>query len=279
MSIRVSICYEEPQVFPLVELNQGERQSKIYFLLWRANCIGMDVLPPLETGSSSKKNKSDQIKWGSYKEALRVAHQRALDTAEALKSDIKRLNQRRRDRSQTRSQNQSQSRSLTRARSWSRSHSRAQNWNHSQSSTQNVHPMSPDGPPSGRRVTFRNPKVEMSSERDAKDYSTEPSVSDVETWLEWQAKQLGTPTWWMELQAIPGIRDPQKLAQKIRASFYIHEVRIRTLLEPGYTVPPTLRSLDRNAFLPDNLSYQDMQQKLALLMMAYARCLQYWAEK
>ena len=66
----------------------------------------------------------------------------------------------------------------------------------------------------------------MSSERDAKDYSTEPSVSDMETWLEWQAKQLGTLTWWMELQAIPGIRDPWKLAQKIRASFYIPEVRI-----------------------------------------------------
>ena len=124
--------------------------------------------------------------------------------------------------------------------------------------------MSPDGPPSRRRVTFRNPKAEPSSERDTKDYSTEPSVSDVETWLEWQAKHLGTPAWWTELQAIPGIRDPQKLAQKIRASFYIPEVRMRTLLEPGCTVPPTPRNLDRNAFLPDNLSYQDMQQKPAL---------------
>ena len=101
----------------------------------------------------------------------------------------------------------------------------------------------------------------------------------METWLEWQVKQLGTPAWWTELQAIPGIRDPWKLAWKIRTSFNIPEVRMRTLLEPGYTVPPTLRSLDRNAFLPDDLSYQDMQQKLALLMIAYARSLQYWAEK
>ena len=69
------------------------------------------------------------------------------------------------------------------------------------------------------------------------------------------------PTWWTELQAIPGIRDPWKLAWKIRASFYIPEVRMRTLLEPGYTVPPTLRSLDRNAFLPNDLSYQDMCTK------------------
>ena len=119
----------------------------------------------------------------------------------------------------------------------------------------------------------------MSPERDVEDYSMEPSVLDVETWLEWQAKQLGTPTWWTELKAILGIWDPQKLAQKIRASFYIPEVRMRTLREPDYTAPPTLRSLDRNAFLPDELSDQDMQQQLALLTIAYARSLQYWTEK
>ena len=54
---------------------------------------------------------------------------------------------------------------------------------------------------------------------------------------------------------------------------------MRTLLEPGYSVPPALRSLDRNAFLPDDLSYQDVWQKLALLMMAYPRSLQYWVVK
>ena len=101
----------------------------------------------------------------------------------------------------------------------------------------------------------------------------------METWLEWQANQLGTPAWWTELQAIPGIRDPQKLAWKIRASFYIPEVRMRTLLELGYTAPPTLRSLNRNAFLPDDLSYQDVWQKSGLLMIAYAKSVQYWAEK
>ena len=54
---------------------------------------------------------------------------------------------------------------------------------------------------------------------------------------------------------------------------------MRTLLEPGYTAPPTPMSLDRNAFLPNDLSYQDVQQKPALLMVAYAQSLQYWAEK
>ena len=39
---------------------------------------------------------------------------------------------------------------------------------------------------------------------------------------------------------------------------------MRTLLEPEYTVPPAPRSLDRNAFLPDELSHQDMWQQPAL---------------
>ena len=54
---------------------------------------------------------------------------------------------------------------------------------------------------------------------------------------------------------------------------------MRTLLKPGYTVPPTPRSLDRKAFLPDDLSYQDVWQKPALLTIAYTRSLQYWVEK
>ena len=49
----------------------------------------------------------------------------------------------------------------------------------------------------------------------------EPPVSNVETWVEWQAEQLSTPAWWPDLKAIPGVKDLQKLACKIRASFYI----------------------------------------------------------
>ena len=53
--------------------------------------------------------------------------------------------------------------------------------------------MSPDGPPSRRRVTFRNPEAELSSERDTRDYSTEPSVSDVETWAGMAGQTAGHP--------------------------------------------------------------------------------------
>ena len=246
---------------------------------WLHRCGHSSTIRNLES-------QDEQVAWswcGSYEEALRVVHQRALDTTEALMSNIKRISRQRRGRSQSHSRNCSQSRNHSRncsqSRSWSRGHSRAWSQHHSQGDPQNVHPMSLEGPPPGRRVTFRNPEVETSSKRGTESYSMEPSVSDVETWLEWQANQLGTPAWWTELQAILGIRDPQKLAWKIRALFYIPEVRMRTLLEPRYTASPTLRSLDRNTFLPDNLSYQDVWQKSALLTIAYARSLQYWVEK
>ena len=107
----------------------------------------------------------------------------------------------------------------------------------------------------------------------------ETPVSNVGTWVEWQAEQLGTPAWWLELKAIPGVQDPQKLACKIRASFYIPEVRMRASLGQQYTMPLAPKFLSRSTFILDKLSYQDIHQQLTLLMIAYTRGLQYWAEK
>ena len=42
---------------------------------------------------------------------------------------------------------------------------------------------------------------------------------------------------------------------------------------------PSPKSLNRNAFLPDELSCQDMWPQLTLLTITYTRSLQYWAEK
>ena len=42
---------------------------------------------------------------------------------------------------------------------------------------------------------------------------------------------------------------------------------------------PTPKCLNRNAFLPNNLLYQDVWQQPFLLTVAYARGLQYWVEK
>ena len=193
-----------------------------------------------------------------YEEALRVAHQRALDTAEALQGIIERvgLGQRNKGRSWSHSQTCSQSCSRNHSRSQSRSCSRARSQSQSQGGSQGRHLRSPDGPLPGRRVTFKQPVEEPNSRGSVEDHLPEPSVSDVEMWLEWQAEQLGTPAWWPELKASLGVTDPQKLACKIQASFYITEVRMRASLGQEYTMPPAPKCLSRNAFLPDELSYQ-----------------------
>ena len=218
-------------------------------------------------------------RWEPYEEALRAACQRALDTAEALQGDIERLSWRARDRSWTHSWTHSQSWSRSCSRSRRRSCSRACSQSHPWNSSQSRQSRSPNGPLPGRRVMFREPEVRPNFEGSVEDYSSEPSVSDVEIWLEWQAQQLGTPAWWSELEAILGVEDPWELTCKIRASFYIPEVRMRAFLEQVYTVPPAPKCLNRNAFLPDELSYQDVWQQPILLTIAYARGLQYWAEK
>ena len=66
----------------------------------------------------------------------------------------------------------------------------------------------------------------------------DPSVDDLETWLEFQAGQLGTPAWWEELAAVPGVEDRCNFAWKIRASFYVLEVCLRVFPEQVYTAPP-----------------------------------------
>ena len=89
-------------------------------------------------------------------------------------------------------------------------------------------------------------------------YPSEPSIKDVETWLDWQAFQIDMHYWWTELTAIPGVEDPWKLAWKICASFSIPAVRSKVFLGQGYTVPPAPKCLTQNVFLPDELSYQDV---------------------
>ena len=47
------------------------------------------------------------------------------------------------------------------------------------------------------------------------EHSVKPPIKDLESWLDHQADQLGTPTWWGELKAIPGITDLSRFTQKI----------------------------------------------------------------
>ena len=116
--------------------------------------------------------------------------------------------------------------------------------------------------PPGRPMACQNTKSRES-------YPSEPSIRDVEIWLDWQAHQLDMPCWWMELTTIPGVEDPQKLTWKIWASFSIPVVRSRVFLGQGYATPPAPKCLTQNVFLLDELSYQDMQQQPFLLTVAY----------
>ena len=65
------------------------------------------------------------------------------------------------------------------------------------------------GKPRNRRVSFCDPENEDSVVEE-KNLLAKPSVNNLETWLEYQARQLGTPMWWGELEAIPGIADLHK---------------------------------------------------------------------
>ena len=104
-------------------------------------------------------------------------------------------------------------------------------------------------------------------------------MDDLETWLEFQEGQLGTPTWWEELGAVPGIEDRHKFLWKIRASFYVLEVWLRAFPECGHTVPLASWILNRGTFYPERFAYQDVRQQPVLLIIAYTQCLQHWGEK
>ena len=88
----------------------------------------------------------------------------------------------------------------------------------------------------------------MPGGKDSATESWEPSnelpIKDLESWLDHQADQLGTPTWWGELKAIPGIMDLCRFARKICMSFHILEIRSWASPNQGYSAPPAPKSLN-----------------------------------
>ena len=207
-----------------------------------------------------------------------------METAAALQSDLDRLNSKPRGRSHTHSQSGDCHR--TRPGSWQRRHSgsqcrarspqqvenqvRSSSPDHLQMHYQDERARSPDHTQSlpHRWVSFQMPEGEDTTTV-KEPVTVELTTEDLETWLEHQAGQLGTPTWWRELEAVPDIENPHKFARKIWASFYVPEVQSR--MNPGqpFSTPPAPRNLNRGAFYPKGLKYQDVRQQPILLTVAY----------
>ena len=114
---------------------------------------------------------------------------------------------------------------------------------------------------------------------ESRESSTKLPIKDLESWLDYQVDQLGTPTWWGELKAVPGMADLCRLTQKIQASFHIPEIRYWASPSQGYSAPLAPKSLNRGAFISGRLEYQDVWQRPILLTEAYCQSLQHWVEK
>ena len=166
----------------------------------------------------------------TYEVALQVVHWKVVETTASLQSYLDRLDNELRGRlracSQSRSWCRTQSGSRHRARTRSPhqecSQGGSEDW--AGAKTQDHHQVDPQNgwacsqdciqEPLNRRVSFRMPKG-----KDSATESQEPSIKlpikDLESWLDHQVDQLGTPTWWGELKAIPGMTDLCRFAQKI----------------------------------------------------------------
>ena len=79
---------------------------------------------------------------------------------------------------------------------------------------------------------------------ESRESSAKLPIKDLESWLDYQADQLDTPTWWGELKAIPGVADLCRFAQKIQASFHVPEIWYRASPSQGYSAPLAPKSLN-----------------------------------
>ena len=95
---------------------------------------------------------------------------------------------------------------------------------------------------------------------ESRDPSTKLPIKDLESWLEYQADQLGTPTWWGGLKAIPGKADLHRFTRKIQASFHYLKSGTRASPSQDYSAPPAPGSLNQGAFIPERLEYQDVSE-------------------
>ena len=132
----------------------------------------------------------------------------------------------------------SQSHSRSHSRSRSRSHSRAHGQSHPWSGSQSRQPRSPNGPPPGRRVTFREPEVEPTLWRKHGGLLIRTLCFRCGDMARVESLTTGHASMVVRAQCHSRGEGPQKLTRKIWASFYIPKVRMRDFLKQEYTAPP-----------------------------------------
>ena len=119
-------------------------------------------------------------------------------------------------RSRSQCRVQSGSRHRAHSQGWSEDWTGAQTQNHHQVDPQNEQAHSQDHiwEPPNKKVSLQMPKDE-DLVTESRDPSAKLPIKDLESWLEYHADQLGTPTWWGELKAVPGMADLCRFTQKI----------------------------------------------------------------
>ena len=111
----------------------------------------------------------------------------------------------------------------------------------------------------------------------------EPSFNNSSEWVRWCAEQLETPTWWQELSEVPSQMDVQEFVRSVQALFQLPKASNHAPgVDNDYMVPPSPQSLNHDWFLPiSNMRFggQDYCMRQPQKTLAYAKALQYWAEK
>ena len=113
----------------------------------------------------------------------------------------------------------------------------------------------------------------------------DPKTSPMQNaeWIKWHTQQVDMLTWWQGLKEVPGQDNLQEFAQRVWASLKLPKTwSCNTQVDNDHSALPAHHFLDRDWFLPVLemwFSSQDFWLTQPQKTLAYAKALQYWAEK
>ena len=111
----------------------------------------------------------------------------------------------------------------------------------------------------------------------------EPSPMEGTEGIKWHAWQLDMPALWQGLKEVPSQDNLQEFTRRVWASFELPKMQCcASKVDNYHSALPAHHSLDRDQFLPlpdMQFGSQDFWLTHAQKTLAYAKALQYWAEK